>query len=184
MLSWLLRKHFERYLTPYRKLGFILEGDRKRKRAYFEGRDGKPRKFVYDSPRRKGIVREVVKQRAEDARAWFENEGFGYEITQLDNVWALRIKPFYMFTGRDAKKPLPAFARTSRATRRMKLDRNKNVEDDLTFWARFLSDGKPTINIGQNHVDDLILEGQFLVVEIPEEGLLRGDNEDQDRSSA
>lgn len=184
VLSWLLRKHFERYLTPYRQHGFILEEDRKRKRAYFEGRDGKPRKFIYDSPWRKGIVREVVKQRGEDARAWFENEGFGYEITQLDNVWAVRIKPFYMFTGRDAKKPLPAFARTSRATRRIKLDRNKNVEDDLTFWARFLSNGKPTINIGQSHVDDLILEGQFLVIEIPEDGLLRGDNEDQNRMPA
>lgn len=184
VLSWLLRKHFERHLIPHRKQGFILEEDRKRKRAYFEGRDGKPRKFIYDTPRRKGIVREVVKQRGEDPRAWFENEGFGYEVTQLDGVWAVRIKPFYMFTGRDAKKPLPAFARTARATRRIKLDRNKNVEDDLTFWARFLSDGKTTINIGQNHVDDLILEGQFLTVEIPEEGLLRGDNEDQNRMPA
>lgn len=184
VLSWLLRKHFERHLAVFKKHGFILEDDRKRKRAYFEGRDGKPRKFVYDTPRRKGVVREVVKQRAEDSRAWFENEGFGYEVTQLDGVWALRVKPFYMFTGRDARKPLPAFARTARATRRMKLDRNKNVEDDLTFWARFLSEGKPTINIGQNHVDDLILEGQFFTIEIPEEGLLRGDNEDQNRVPA
>jgi hypothetical protein len=184
VLSWLLRKHFERHLAHFKMHGLILEDDRKRKRAYFEGRDGKPRKFVYDSPRRKGIVREVVKQRGEAPRAWFENEGFGYEITQLDDVWAVRIKPFYMFTGRDARKPLPSFARTARATRRMKLDRNKNVEDDLTFWARFLGENKPTINIGQRHVDDLILDGQFFTVEIPEQGLLKDDDENKNRMPA
>jgi len=87
---------------------------------------------------------------------------------QLDEVWAIRIKPFYMFTKRDAQTPLPPFVRGSRATRRMKFDRNKNVEDDLTFWARFLSEGAPTINIGQEHMPDLILSGSFLTVEVPE----------------
>jgi len=124
-----------------------------------------------------------VKQRGDEARPWFENEGIGYEITQLDDVWGIRVKPFYMFTGRDARKPLPAFARTARSTR-MKLDRNKNVEDDLTFWARFLSENKPTINIGQSHVNDLILEGQFFTVELPEQGLLRDDDEDSNRMPA
>jgi hypothetical protein len=184
VLSSLLRKHFERHLSRFRRDGFILEEDRRKKRAYFEGRNGKPRKFVYDTARRKGIVREVVKQRGEEPRSWFENEGFGYEVTQLDGVWAVRVKPFYMFTGRDAKKPLPAFARTARATRRMKLDRNKNVDDDLTFWSRFLSEGAPTINIGQQHVDDLILEGHFLTIEVPEEGLLRDSDEGENRMPA
>lgn len=184
VLSWLLRKHFERYLSRFQPHGLILEESRKKKRAYFEGRDGKPRKLVYDTPRRKGISREVVKQRGDAPRAWFENEGFGYEVTQMDSVWAVRIKPFYMFTGRDAKKPLPAFARTSRATRRIKLDRNKNVDDDLTFWARFLSEGGPTINIGQDHVNDLIVEGQFLTIEVPEHGLLRDSDEGENRMPA
>ncbi|HEY9226041.1 MAG TPA: hypothetical protein VIP11_05305 [Gemmatimonadaceae bacterium] len=183
VLSWLLRKHFERHLTRFLRHGLIRE-EGKRRRAYFEGRDGKPRTFVYSTPRKKGVKRDVVKQRAEGARAWFENEGFGYEVTQVAGVWAVRIKPFYMFTGRDARKPLPAFTRTARATRRIKLDRNKNVEDDLTFWGRFLSEGGPTINIGQDHVDDLILEGTFLTIEVAEEGLLRDHDEDQDRVSA
>ncbi len=184
VLSWLLRKHFERHLVRFKTHGLVLEEDRKRKRAYFVGREGKSRKYVYDTPRRKGISREVVKQRGEEPRPWFENEGFGYEITQLDGVWAVRIKPFYMFTGRDAKKPLPAFARTARSTRRMKLDRNKNVEDDLTFWSRFLSESRATINIGQRQVDDLILDGQFLTIEVPEEGLMGGDYESQNRVPA
>lgn len=127
-----------------------------------------PRTLTYDSVRRKGIRRQVVKQRAEGPMAWFENEGIGYEVIQLDDVWAIRIKPFYMFTRRDAQTPLPSFARGSRATRRIKFDRNKNVEDDLTFWARFLSGGSPTINIGQEHMPDLILSGSFLSVEVPE----------------
>jgi hypothetical protein len=185
ILSWLLRKHFERHLIRFRRHGLVIEeARRKGRRVYFEGRDGKPRQLIYDTPRRKGVRREVVKQRREDARAWFENEGFGFEVTQLDGLWAVRIKPFYMFTGRDAKTPLPSFARTSRATRRIKLDRNKNVDDDLTFWSRFLNEGAPTINIGQDHVDDLILEGTFLTIEVPEEGLLGDSDECEDRMPA
>jgi len=182
VLSWLLRKHFERYLRDFASRGLVLEDDKRKKRAYFTGREGKPRTLVYDSPRRKGVRRQVVKQRAEDSKAWFENEGFGYEVTQVDCLWAVRIKPFYMFTGRDARTPLPAFTRTARATRRMRFDRNKSVEDDFTFWSRFLSKGMPAINIGQDHVNDLLLNGSFLTVEVVEEGLLP--NENQDRVSA
>lgn len=183
-LSWLLRKHFERHLRKFEDQGLILEDRKTGRRAYFQGRDGKPRKLVYDSPRRKGIPREVVKQRAEGPNKWFENEGFGYEVTQLDDTWAVRIKPTYMFTGRDARTPLPAFARAAKATRRIKFDRNKNVDDDLTFWGRWLSEGSPTINISQQHVSDLILEGNFLTIEVPEEGLLKDVHEGEDRMSA
>lgn len=185
VISWLLRKHFERHIAGFAVHGFMLEeGGKKKRRAYFAGRNGKARKYVYDTPRKKGVVREVVKQRAEQPNAWFENEGFGYEIVQYDGLWSVRIKPFYMFTGRDAKRPLPAYARTSKATRRIKLDRNKNVEDDLTFWGRFVGQGNSTINVGQEHVEDLILEGQFVTVEVPEEGLLREDDESKNRMPA
>ena len=171
VLSNLLRRHFERHLRGFAVHGLLIEnGKQKGRRAYFEGNDGKARWYVYDSPARKNIQRGVVKQRGPDGyRAWFENEGFGYEVAQMDGVWGVRIKPFYMFTGRDAKKPLPSFARTARATRRMKLDRNQNVENDLTFWGRFLSRGAQTINIGQHHVEDLLLAGSFLTVEVIEE---------------
>ena len=81
IISWLLRKHFERHLSRFEAQGLILEeGRKKNRRAYFMGRDGKPRKLIYDTPRRKAVPREVVKQRAEGARTWFENEGFGYEV--------------------------------------------------------------------------------------------------------
>lgn len=183
-LSWLLRRHFERHLKKFEDRGLILEDRKTGRRAYFAGQDGKSRKLFYDSPRRKNIGREVVKQRAEGPNKWFENEGFGYEVTQLDDTWAVRIKPTYMFTGRDARKPLPAFARAAKATRRFKFDRNKNVDDDLTFWGRWLSEGAQTINIGQQHASDLILDGNFLTIEVPEDGLLKDAHEGEDRMSA
>jgi hypothetical protein len=117
-------------------------------------------------------VREVVKQRGEKPRAWFENEGFAYGIERLGGTWGVRVKPFYMFTGPDAATPLPGYARTSKATRRMKFDRNQSVESDLVFWARFISQGSPVVNLGQAVVDDLLLEGAFLSLDVSEEGLL------------
>lgn len=167
VLSWLLRKHWEMHLRRFRNAGLFIE--RKKSRAFF--RKGEQRAVImYDSPKRKGIRREVVKERA-DGR-WHENEGIGYEIAWTDGHWAIRIKPFYMFTRRDGSTPLPSFERTRRATRRVKFDRNKNVDDDLTFWSRWLSEGRDTISIGGTDVDDLVVRSSFLVVEVPEIGLL------------
>jgi len=185
VLSWLIRKHFERHLEGFRDRGLHSDRSRQRgRRAYFHGRDGGSRTIVYDTGRRRGIRRRVVKQRQVGAKAWFENEGFGYEVVQVDREWAIRIKPFYMFTGRDAETPLPAFTRASRATRRIKFDRNKNVDDDLTFWARFLSGSAPSVNIGQEHVLDLILSGTFLTVEVPESEDATSDGENRNRMPA
>jgi len=167
VLSWLLRRHFERHLLGFRDDGFELEEGRGT-RAFFVGDGEGPRALRYDSPLRRNVRREVVKRRAEGQRAWFENEGVGYEVKSLGDTWAIRIKPFYMFTGADARTPLPSFARTVRATRRIKFDRNDSVDSDLTFWARFLSRGQPTINIGQNGTSDLILDGAFLSIELSE----------------
>lgn len=167
VLSWLLRRHFERHLLGFRDDGFELE-DGRGGRAFFVGDGEGPRALRYDSPLRRNVRREVVKRRAEGERAWFENEGVGYEVKTLGDAWAIRIKPFYMFTGADARTPLPSFARTARATRRMKFDRNDSVDSDLTFWARFLSRGQPTINIGQNGTSDLLLDGTFLSIELSE----------------
>jgi hypothetical protein len=54
----------------------------------------------------------------------------------------------------------------------MKFDRNKNVDDDLTFWGRYLSTGQATISLGGVDVDDLIIDAAFLTIEVPEIGLL------------
>jgi hypothetical protein len=165
VLSWLLRKHLEYHLTGFEDDGFILEGGKKH-RAFFVSDNGKDRGIVWDSASRKGNRRDVVKQRGNEPRMWFENEGIGYEIVQMGDIWCARIKPFYMFTGPDGGTPLASWDRTRRATRRIKFDRNKNVETDLAFWSRFLGEGKETINIGDLHVHNLLLDTGFLTVEV------------------
>jgi hypothetical protein len=184
VLSWLLRKHFEGHLRTLYAKGLMIEPDRRtNRRAYFFGAKGAPRLHIYDTPSRRGVPREVVKQRGEAPRVWFENEGIGYEVARLASLWAVRVKPFYMFTGRDATTPLPGYARTARATRRMKFDRNQSVESDLTFWGRFLSQGAPVLNLGRGPVEDLLLEGAFLSLDVPQEGLIN-DDPDQDQMPA
>ncbi len=183
VVSWLLRKHWERFVESFKEQGLILEEGR-RHRAYFEGRDEDGRTVIWNSSQRRGNRRDVVKKRADGPRTWFENEGFGYEVIEVGGIWCVRIKPFYMFTGRNARTPLPSFARTGKATSRMKFDRNKNVEADLVFWSSFLGRGSETINVGGLHVNDLILEASFLTVEVPEIGLITDDAECQNRMSA
>ena len=184
VLSALLRKHFESHLHTLRPKGFMIEPDRRtNRRAYFFGEGSGPRLMIYDTPNRRAVPREVVKQRGDKPRVWFENEGIGYEVARMGSVWGVRVKPFYMFTGPDAQTPLPGYARTAKATRRMKFDRNQSVESDLTFWARFLSQGAPVLNLGQGPVEDLLLEGAFLSLDVPEEGLIDGDF-DKDQMSA
>jgi hypothetical protein len=184
VLSALLRKHFEAHLHTLRSKGLMIEPNRRaNRRAYFFGEDGGPRLMIYDTPNRRGVPREVVKQRGDRPRVWFENEGIGYEVARLSSLWGVRVKPFYMFTGPDARTPLPGYARTAKATRRMKFDRNQSVESDLTFWARFLSQGAPVLNLGQGPVEDLLLEGAFLSLDVPEEGLIDGDS-DKNQMSA
>lgn len=168
VLSWLLRRHLEWHIASFADDGLEREDRKNSKRAFFVGEGPSPRALRYDSALRRNIRREVVKRRADGEKAWFENEGFGYEIKSLGDEWAVRIKPFYMFTGADARTPLPSFARAARATRRMKFDRNDSVDSDLTFWARFLSRGQPTINIGQQGTSELLLDGGFLTIEVPE----------------
>jgi hypothetical protein len=162
----------------------MIEPDRKsNRRAYFFGAKNGPRMMIYDTPHRRGVPREVVKQRGDPPRAWFENEGIAYEIARMGSVWGVRVKPFYMFTGPDARTPLPGYARTAKATRRMKFDRNQSVESDLTFWSRFIAQAAPIVNLGQGIVNDLLLEGAFLSLDVPEEGLINDDG-DQDKMPA
>ena len=106
-MSWLLRKHWERYVVGFQDKGLILEDGKRKRRAYFEGREGHGRIVEWDSPQH-GNKREVVKKCGEGLKAWFENEGFGFEIVEMSGLWCVRIKPFYMFTGRNGCTPLPS----------------------------------------------------------------------------
>jgi hypothetical protein len=167
VLSWLLRQHFEAYIDSFEDDGLCLEGN-KSHRAYFVGQDANNRLIIWDSPQKRGNRREVVKRRSED-HPWFENEGFGYDVVYMTGKWCIRIKPFYMFTGADARTPLPAFARTARATRRMKWDKNKNVETDLVFWSTFLARNGSTMNLASLTGYDLLVDCAYLALEVAEQ---------------
>lgn len=184
--SWLMRRHFERYLSGFADRGLVIEKNKRgypAMRSYFTALKGNNRTIVYDTPNKKNVRRDVVKRRGEDKKTWFECEGFGYEVVQQAGIWGIRIKPFYMFAKRDGASPLPGYMRTSKATRRIKFDRNANVESDLAFWARFLSQGASTINIGNRHIDDLLLEGSFVTVDVQEGGLIGGTSAEDRRSA-
>jgi hypothetical protein len=162
---WLVGKHWEFFLQRFFVKGLYVE--QKRKRAYFRLVNGDKNTILYDSRQRKGVRRDVVKKRGDDESTWYENEGIAYAVVEFGNYWAMQIRPFYMFTGRDGCTPLPAFLRTQRATRRIRFDRNTNVGDDLIFWARFLSHGQPTINLGGVGVSHLIIDSEYSSAEVP-----------------
>jgi hypothetical protein len=166
LFVWLIGKHWSFFLNRWIEQGLFVDYY-KRKRAFFHLVKGERNTIVYDSRSRKGVKRDVVKQRIHGKHIEYENEGFYYSVVQYSEFWAVQLKPFYMFTRSDGKTPLPSFLIGRRATSRMKFDRNKNVDDDLTFWARFLSGGQPTINIGGVGVDDLLVDSEFASAEVP-----------------
>jgi len=61
-LTWLLRKHWEMYLRRFRDQGLFIEY--KKHRAFFRKCAHKSI-IEYDSPKRRGIKREVVEARSE-----------------------------------------------------------------------------------------------------------------------
>ena len=160
LFVWLIGKHWEFFLRGWKRKGLLIKS--REKKAFFQLLSGDRNTIAYDSRQKKNVKRDVVKQRGEGVSVWYENEGIAYEITSLGTEWAIQLKPFYMFTASDGlTPPLPAFERTRRATRRIKFDRTSNVDDDLTFWSRFLSAAQPTMNLGGIGVNDLVLDSQY-----------------------
>jgi hypothetical protein len=162
---WLVGKHWEFFLKRFFVKGLYIEW--KQKQAYFRLVSGDRNTVAYDSRQRRGVRRDVVKKRGDGTFTWYENEGIAYSVVEFGGNWAVQIKPFYMFTRHDGCTPLPPFRRTQHATRRIRFDRNKNVDDDLSFWARFLSNGQPTINLGGVGVSHLIIDSEYCSAEVP-----------------
>lgn len=161
VLSWLLRKHFERYLQRFGAQGLFIEGDPNAPRAYFHGQDGKARSLSYPTRDSAEACRNVVVQRCGGRRPWFKNEGLGYQVMALGGVWGVSIDPFYIFTGSDAKKPLPFAAQIERSNRWNGRDA-KTGSGHLTFWEDFLTLGAPLVDLRQDNVDNLFLGRSLL----------------------
>lgn len=163
---WLIGRHWSFFLRTFSGDGLFDEF--KRKRAYFQlAEDGRASVISYISRLGRRTQREVVKERGSDQKPWFENEGFYYQVVQMSGEWALQIKPTYVFTKAGGREPLPSHYQSSRATRRFKFDRNKSVDDDLSFWAAYFSKSASTVNLGRGWDDDLIVEMNFASVELP-----------------
>jgi hypothetical protein len=163
-LSWLLRKHFERYMSRFGAQGLFLQGDTNDSRAYFHGTDGKARTLAHIGGPNRDASRNVVVQRHGGRRPWFRNEGFGYDIVAHQGVWGVAIKPFYIFTGSDAKKPLPYAAQIEQSQRWNGRD-VKTGDSHLAFWRDFLTAGASLVDLREEHVDNLFLGCQL--VEFP-----------------
>jgi hypothetical protein len=177
IISWLLRQHFDRHLEGFTAMGLRVD----RKRAYFIGGGDEERAIIYDSPKKRNIRRVLVKRREFSKRIFHENEGIWYSIERFAGSWCVRLKPTYVFTERDGETRLPPFRVSRLATRRFRFDRNKNVDDDMTFWARLIGRGRPVIGIGGPGVTNLILSLDYIGFEVPESGAL---DEPSDKDTA
>jgi hypothetical protein len=168
LIVWLLHRHWAGFLWHFAEDGLTVES--RQKRAYFLHRSPYKTEVCYvsySSRMGRKIKRGVVKRRGAFDKIWHENEGLQYAAVCVDGQWALQLKPIYVFTGPDGWTPLPPHTQTRRATSRFKFDRNKSVEDDLTFWARYLSRTAPVINIGGFGVEDLVLSSSYCQAELP-----------------
>jgi hypothetical protein len=163
LFVWLLNKHWEFFL---RRFPLVVEP--RRKRAFFKlltGRDSTNISYLSKTGRK--ASRDVVKKRGEEPNISYENEAIHYAIAEFFGEWALQIRPTYVFTKRDGLTPLNPIAQTRRATRRFKFDRNPNVDNDLVFWARYLSQGQPTLSIGNIGAGEVVLDSEFCSAEVP-----------------
>lgn len=167
LMRWLLGKHWVFFLREKSAAGLRVE-DRKR-RAYFTlVPDTTQNVITYESRAKRKTRRAVVKRRERgETRVEHENEGIYYSIQRFASEWTLQLKPMYVFTGKDGQTPIPSWLTSKRATRRFKFDRNKNVDDDLAFWSKYLSEGKGVRNIGGVGVTDLILDFEYCSAEVP-----------------
>jgi hypothetical protein len=159
-LSWLLRKHFERYLSHFSGDGLFLEGDTRDPRAYFQGKNGKPRTITYVSGSNSAVSRNVVVQRWGGRRPWFKNEGFRYDIVANGRDWGVAITPFYICTGADSKTPL-SFALQIELSKRWNGRDVKTGRGHFLFWRDFLARGAPLVDLREEHIDNLFLGGSL-----------------------
>jgi hypothetical protein len=160
----LVGTHWSLFLNQFEADGLV--NDYKRKRAYFKLLSGQANTISYSSRLGRSVSRDVVKMRGEKGEE-HENEGVYYAIVNMGGDWAVQLKPMYVFTDRSGLTPLPPRYQTSRATRRFKFDRNKSVDDDLTFWSRYFGRVGGAANLGRGWDDDLLLEFAFASVELP-----------------
>ena len=161
VVSWLLRKHFEDYLSRFSVPGLYIEGNPSAPRAYFQGKNGKARAIDYSTQEGVQASRNVVVRRGGGRRPWFKNEGLGYQVVTLGGIYGVQLEPFFIFTGSDAKKPLPFVEQIERSNRWNGRD-VKIGAGHLAFWEDFLTSGAPIVDLSLDGVDNLLLGRSLL----------------------
>jgi hypothetical protein len=156
VLSWLLRKNFERFLGRFGEQGLHVENDANEWRAFFQGLDGKTRTISYGGSEANLLSRNVVVRRWGGRRPIFKNEGFGYQVLRLGGIWGVAIDPFYIFTGPQASKPLPYAVQIEHSSRWNGRDA-KTGASHLAFWRDFLTGGASVTDLSQDGVQGLSL---------------------------
>ena len=94
-----------------------------------------------------------------------ESEGISYSVEQFGEIWAIQIKPIYVFMDAAGRRPLSGLMQTRRSTRRYKFDRNIQVVQDLNFWAAYLFRKAPVYDLANSEHLNLFIDGSFLEVE-------------------
>ena len=152
ILSWLLRKHFERHLARFKTHGLILEEDRKRKRAYLlQGKMARHASTCTTRCAAEGFLVRLLTLRARSPAPVLKVKA---SVTKSLNSTAYGRCGSSRFTCSQAVMRKSRYRHLrARPDQQgcMKLDRNKNVEDDLTFWSRF-SERKQADNQHRNEM--------------------------------
>jgi len=161
VLSWLLRKHFEDYLSRFSVHGLYVEGNPSAPRAYFLGKNGKALAIRYCTQDGVQESRNVVVRRCGERRQWFKNEGLGYQVVTLGGLYGVQLEPFYIFTGSDANKPLPFAEQIERSSHWNGRDVKIGARH-LAFWEDYLTSGTPLADLSPGGAINLVLGRSFL----------------------
>lgn len=91
LFVWLVGKHWDFFLHGWKEQGLFVD-HYKKKRAFFQLVKGEKNTVVYDSRARKGVKRDVVKQRTHGKYTEYENEGLYYAAVEFAGFWAMQLK--------------------------------------------------------------------------------------------
>lgn len=119
-----------------------LRVDVAKKRAYFtKNFDGTPKEITYQA-RLKRATRTVAKPRANKVTGkiyYWEHKSIWFSFDEIGSIWYLCLNPSYVFTIDGVKSLLKSERVNVLSTRRASRDYNMNIHNDLTFWAKYIS---------------------------------------------
>lgn len=159
LLNDSLKSHFHR-------TGLIV--DVHKKRAYYPKTAEGERVISYQARFKKAkrtVARPRYSANKEKVKYW-EHKAFHYSIRKFGDSWGIIIEPTYVFTLNGEKDLLASSRVGALATKKMSIDYNGNVLNDLTFWRRMLAnDAEGHFTVRSSNTDGLedgiVLSAEF-----------------------